>query len=163
MSPIVQSACDNQLLSSNAGTLQDPALVEVSGIAASTRYPSTLWAHNDSGDTARLFAITDAGADRVTFTLSGATANDWEDIALGPGLYYVAPLYIYFLALCYAIAKTFTIARIIHLVPKNTATRLEVSGTVESQNSPSRMLSPITVSGVIGRNSSPRKMKQRPK
>jgi hypothetical protein len=84
-SPIVQAACDNQLLSSNAGTLQDPALVEVSGIAASTRYPSTLWAHNDSGDTARLFAITDGGTDRVTFTLSGATANDWEDIALGRG------------------------------------------------------------------------------
>lgn len=84
-SPIVEAACNNQLVSSDAGTLQDPALVEVSGIAASTRNPSTLWAHNDSGDTARLFAISESGAARITYTLSGATANDWEDIALGRG------------------------------------------------------------------------------
>ena len=35
------------------------------------------------------------------------------DIALGPGLYYVSPLYIYFLALVYGIAKSFTAARIV--------------------------------------------------
>jgi Flp pilus assembly protein TadD/4-amino-4-deoxy-L-arabinose transferase-like glycosyltransferase len=35
------------------------------------------------------------------------------DLALGPGLYYVSPLYIYFLALVYAIAKSFTAARVV--------------------------------------------------
>jgi 4-amino-4-deoxy-L-arabinose transferase-like glycosyltransferase/Flp pilus assembly protein TadD len=35
------------------------------------------------------------------------------DIALGPGLYYVSPLYIYFLAVVYAATKSFTAARIV--------------------------------------------------
>src|SRR4029079_14165945 len=35
------------------------------------------------------------------------------DLALGPGLYYVAPLYIYFLALIYAATKSFTAARLV--------------------------------------------------
>ena len=35
------------------------------------------------------------------------------DVALGPGLYYVSPLYIYFLALIYAVTKSFTAARIV--------------------------------------------------
>jgi Flp pilus assembly protein TadD/4-amino-4-deoxy-L-arabinose transferase-like glycosyltransferase len=34
------------------------------------------------------------------------------DLSLGPGLYYVAPLYIYFLALIYAVTKSFTAARL---------------------------------------------------
>jgi hypothetical protein len=44
-----------------------------------------LWAHNDSGDTARLFAMTTAGQHLGSFTLSGASATDWEDMAIGPG------------------------------------------------------------------------------
>lgn len=35
------------------------------------------------------------------------------DLALGPGLYYVSPLYIYFLALVYALAHSFTAARVV--------------------------------------------------
>lgn len=35
------------------------------------------------------------------------------DIALGPGLYFVSPLYIYFLALVYAATRSFTAARIV--------------------------------------------------
>ena len=35
------------------------------------------------------------------------------DTALGPGLYYVSPLYIYFLALVYAVTRSFTAARIV--------------------------------------------------
>ncbi len=35
------------------------------------------------------------------------------DVALGPGLYYVSPLYIYFLALIYGLTKSFTAARIV--------------------------------------------------
>jgi hypothetical protein len=83
--PIAQAACDGKLVTTTAGTLQDPALVEVSGLAASAKNASTLWAHNDSGDTARLFAITPSGATRAVYTLTGATAIDWEDMAIGPG------------------------------------------------------------------------------
>jgi hypothetical protein len=83
--PIVQAACDGKLITSTTGTLQDPALIETSGLAVSAQNPGTLWAHNDSGDTARLFAISESGATRAIYALSGATAVDWEDIALGRG------------------------------------------------------------------------------
>jgi hypothetical protein len=83
--PIAQAACDGKLVSTTSGALQDPALVEVSGLAVSAKNADTLWAHNDSGDTARLFAITPAGATRAIYTLTGATAIDWEDMAIGPG------------------------------------------------------------------------------
>jgi hypothetical protein len=83
--PIVQAACDGTLVSSTPGSLQDPALIEVSGLAVSAKNAGTLWAHNDSGDSARVFAISDAGATRVTYALAGATAVDWEDLALGRG------------------------------------------------------------------------------
>ena len=43
------------------------------------------WVHNDSGDTARVFAISGNGRDLGTFALGGATATDWEDIAVGSG------------------------------------------------------------------------------
>ena len=83
--PIVQAACDGRLIASTTGTLKDPALIETSGLASSAQNPGVLWANNDSGDTARLFAISEAGATRVIYGLSGATAIDWEDIAIGPG------------------------------------------------------------------------------
>lgn len=83
--PIVQGACDGTLTTSTPGMLTDTRLIEVSGIAASARNAGTLWAHNDSGDTARLFAIDESGATRVAYTVTGASATDWEDLALGPG------------------------------------------------------------------------------
>jgi hypothetical protein len=60
-------------------------LVEVSGLAAGHRNPNLLWTHNDSGDTARVFAINQAGAVVTEVTVGGAGALDWEDIAIGPG------------------------------------------------------------------------------
>lgn len=59
-------------------------LGELSGLVASRAQPGVLYAHNDSGDSARFFALSTAGALLQTFTLPGAAANDWEDIALGP-------------------------------------------------------------------------------
>jgi hypothetical protein len=82
---VVQSACDGTLISSSPGSLSDSRLVEVSGIGASAKNPGTLWAHNDSGDSARLFAITEGGATRVVYTVTGAGAVDWEDLGIGPG------------------------------------------------------------------------------
>jgi hypothetical protein len=46
---------------------------------------NVLWLHNDSGDSARVFAMTPAGTHLVTFSVTGAGATDWEDIAVGPG------------------------------------------------------------------------------
>lgn len=56
---------------------------ESSGVAFSQRRTDVLWTHNDSGDTPRLFAFDLSGRDLGTFTVDGATAVDWEDMASG--------------------------------------------------------------------------------
>ncbi|MEQ8820556.1 MAG: hypothetical protein RLY93_09940 [Sumerlaeia bacterium] len=63
---------------------------ESSGLAASRAYPGVIWTHNDSGDDARIFAITrdgesvcpGGGNDCTGITVHGAVNRDWEDIAL---------------------------------------------------------------------------------
>jgi len=67
------------------GTIQNSSINEASGIIASRINPNVLWTHNDSGDAARIFAISTAGANLGTFSITGASATDWEDIAIGPG------------------------------------------------------------------------------
>ncbi|MFM7059961.1 MAG: hypothetical protein ACKOZL_02085 [Actinomycetes bacterium] len=79
------ASCDRRYGEPNAAPVTDPALREISGIVASRRNGDTYWVHNDSGDTARIFAIGGDGRTRATLTLAGATAVDWEDIAIGPG------------------------------------------------------------------------------
>lgn len=64
--------------------LGDPELVELSGLVASRAHPGVFWAHNDSGDGPRVFAFDDTGAPIGRFTLTGAQARDWEDLAIGP-------------------------------------------------------------------------------
>jgi hypothetical protein len=63
--------------------LQDPRIVESSGMALSRRHPGVLWTHNDSGDRARLFAVGADGRTRATLTLAGVEARDWEALAAG--------------------------------------------------------------------------------
>ncbi len=58
---------------------------EVSGIVASRSNPGVLWAHNDSGDTNKVYAINEQAQLLGEFVLSGASATDYEDIAVGPG------------------------------------------------------------------------------
>ena len=67
------------------GVLTFADLSEVSGLAASSTHPGILWAHNDSGDTARFFAVDGATGETVAgFSLPGIQAIDFEDIAIGP-------------------------------------------------------------------------------
>ena len=68
-----------------AGSVETELLTEISGLVASRSQQGVLWAHNDSGDIARVFAMTDDGRHLATYTLSGVQAIDWEDMALGPG------------------------------------------------------------------------------
>lgn len=77
-----------------AGPLEDPELVETSGLAASLLNPGVLWAHNDSGDGPRLFALGTDGRALGQVELEGAVLVDAEDIAAaacpdlsGPCLY----------------------------------------------------------------------------
>lgn len=65
--------------------ITNPALIEVSGLAASNKNEGVIWAHNDSGDRARLYSMTTTGRDLGTYVVAGASNLDWEDIAIGPG------------------------------------------------------------------------------
>ncbi len=67
------------------GAVATPAITELSGLARSRSHRGVLWANNDSGDSARVFAISTDGSDLGTVQVAGATAVDWEDLALGPG------------------------------------------------------------------------------
>ncbi len=63
------------------GTITDPTLDEISGMAVSRRHPDTIWVHNDSGDASHLYAISEGGEVQATVTLEGVTHTDWEDMA----------------------------------------------------------------------------------
>ena len=63
------------------GTLQNPRIVECSGVIASRQYTNTFWVHNDGGR-AVLFAITRDGQRIGDFMITGANLQDWEDIAM---------------------------------------------------------------------------------
>lgn len=83
--PTLLAACSKRLVASTSPPITDPALVEISGIAASRATPGLWWVHNDSGDSARVFAIDENGVVRATLALAGASAADYEDIAVGEG------------------------------------------------------------------------------
>ena len=68
-----------------AGEVGEPALVEVSGLVASGTHDGVLWAHNDSGDQPRVFALEEGGEALGAYAVDGAENVDWEDIAVGPG------------------------------------------------------------------------------
>jgi hypothetical protein len=67
------------------GNVAPAELTEISGLAAGRASEDVLWAHNDSGDTARVFALARDGSLVATYNLTGAEAVDWEDMAIGPG------------------------------------------------------------------------------
>ncbi len=69
----------------STGRVTDPRLTEISGVAASRAHPGTLWVHNDSGDGPRVFALGADGSVRGEVQVDNASADDWEDISIGPG------------------------------------------------------------------------------
>jgi hypothetical protein len=68
-----------------AGVVRAPGARELSGLVASRVRPGVLFAHNDSGDAPRIFALRADGAMLGTHRVRGARAVDWEDMAIGPG------------------------------------------------------------------------------
>ncbi len=67
------------------GAVQTTLIAEASGIVASRKYPGVLWVHNDSGGSARVYAINPEGKLLGTYRIKEAHCRDWEDIAIGPG------------------------------------------------------------------------------
>lgn len=67
------------------GKIENDALRELSGIAASRRNPGVLYVHNDSGDGPQIYAINEKARLLGACHVRGATERDWEDIGVGPG------------------------------------------------------------------------------
>jgi hypothetical protein len=61
----------------------DSRINESSGLGTSSYGDGIVYTHNDSGDTARFFAVNSAGATVAVYTLQGAVNHDWEDMATG--------------------------------------------------------------------------------
>lgn len=58
-------------------------LTEVSGVSRDPRTADLVWAHNDSGNPAELFALDRDGRVVARSALTGATDRDIEDVAVG--------------------------------------------------------------------------------
>jgi hypothetical protein len=65
--------------------LEDRTIAESSGLVASRTTPGSYWTHNDSGNGPLIYAFDSNGHRRGVWRVTGATAEDWEDIAAGPG------------------------------------------------------------------------------
>jgi hypothetical protein len=63
------------------GTISDRNLCEVSGLAISRTNKDTLWAINDSGNSAFVYALNSKGELTGTLNIKGVFNNDWEDLA----------------------------------------------------------------------------------
>jgi hypothetical protein len=83
LSLVVPASAQEQTGAVVATRLEDPRIVESSGLALSRRHPGVVWTHNDSGDQARLFAVGSDGRTRAVLTLTGVEARDWEAVAAG--------------------------------------------------------------------------------
>jgi hypothetical protein len=64
-----------------SGLITSPELKEISGLAGSRVHPDVLWAINDSGNPARLHAISRRGKVLARYRVEGARNIDWEDLA----------------------------------------------------------------------------------
>ncbi len=62
------------------GQVENTALDEISGLAVSRQMPGVLFALNDSGNPAELYAMSETGADLGHWTVN-ARNRDWEDMA----------------------------------------------------------------------------------
>lgn len=76
------AACPTTQKSKVLATLESPLINEASGIGASTKNPGVFWLHNDSGDTARAFAVDSTGALRATVAFDTVKPTDIEDMAI---------------------------------------------------------------------------------
>ncbi len=86
--PPVPALCD-RLRTRVLGRVGAPAS-ELSGLVRSSA--GGFWAHNDSGDAPRIFALANDGALRREVAVVGAENVDWEDIAIRGRVLYVGDI-----------------------------------------------------------------------
>ena len=81
----------------DSGTIQDPALDEISGLVASSRTKDLYWGMNDSANSATLFAITKYGKTISKIAVAGGPYRDIEALGygnceFGPKCIYIADI-----------------------------------------------------------------------
>jgi hypothetical protein len=64
------------------GTITSDEISESSGLANSPCQPDILWTHNDSGNSAFIFALAKTGKKLATFRVTDAKNTDWEDMSV---------------------------------------------------------------------------------
>ncbi|HFC52966.1 MAG TPA: hypothetical protein ENJ43_00860 [Gammaproteobacteria bacterium] len=64
-----------------SGELQNPAMTEASGMAASRIHDNLFWVLNDGGNGPWIYAVGSDGSDRGRIEVEGARNRDWEDMA----------------------------------------------------------------------------------
>lgn len=62
-------------------SFDDPRITESSGVASSARSDGVFYTHNDSGGGPVFFALNTACETLASYTVDGALASDWEDMA----------------------------------------------------------------------------------
>jgi hypothetical protein len=67
------------------GTIENPVLEEMSGLAFSKKHPNKFYTHTDSGGEVAVFVLDSEGNEIGKIRLEGVENRDWEDIAVGPG------------------------------------------------------------------------------
>jgi len=77
-------SCDDFADPSVVTSVSSSTLTESSGLAQSRKNARVWWTHNDSGDSAKLYAFNLKGEHLGTSSVSGASATDWEDMSAGP-------------------------------------------------------------------------------
>ncbi len=77
-----EPACPRSVVVGSDGDVASDVIDEASGLAVSRHDPSVLWTHNDSGDTATVYAIGTDGAYLGAWPLDSG-AVDWEDLSWG--------------------------------------------------------------------------------
>jgi hypothetical protein len=80
----VPTPCDAWNAPAQVGTVEDGELNEISGIVASRVQEGVLWVQEDHAGASEIYALNAAGETLGTIVVTGATNNDWEDLAIGP-------------------------------------------------------------------------------
>ncbi len=80
----VSTSCKRYEYPVSAGKIEDPDLIEISGLCASRKHPGLLWAHNDSGDDSLLYLMDETGGAHGRTLIRNVKLNDAEDIACAP-------------------------------------------------------------------------------
>jgi hypothetical protein len=73
------------------GTIQNPNIIESSGLVPGRSARGLYWTHNDSGLDV-LYAMTATGVDAGEYKIKDVEIEDWEDIALAGGRLYIADI-----------------------------------------------------------------------